>query len=81
MAMILIDKQEVTENGVVYIVETYQSDKTGKESLVKRIKPSEEPVPVDPEPTQLDRIEEQVNNIANGTTAENTEAINAFLGV
>lgn len=33
------------------------------------------------EPTQLDRIEEQVNSIANGTTAENTDAINALLGV
>ena len=34
-----------------------------------------------PEPTQLDRIEEQVKAIANGTTAENTDAINALLGV
>lgn len=29
----------------------------------------------------LDRIEETVNNIANGATAENTDAINALLGV
>lgn len=33
-----------------------------------------------PEPSQLDRIEETVNAIASGTTAENTEAINALLG-
>lgn len=33
------------------------------------------------EPTQLDRIEEQVNNIANGATAEATEVMNALLGV
>ena len=31
----------------------------------------------EPEPTQLDRIEEQVNAIAN---SENSEAINALLG-
>lgn len=31
--------------------------------------------------TQLDRIEEQVNAIANGTTSENTDAINALLGI
>ena len=37
--------------------------------------------PVAPEPTQLDRIEEQVNTIASGTTSENTEAINALFGV
>lgn len=37
--------------------------------------------PETPEPTQLDRIEETVNSIASGTTAENTEAIDALLGV
>lgn len=37
--------------------------------------------PETPEPTQLDRIEEQVNAIANGTTSENTEAIDALLGL
>ncbi len=38
-------------------------------------------IPPAPVPTQLDRIEEQINSIANGTTAENTEAIDALLGV
>lgn len=53
MAMILIEKKEIEENGVVYIVETYQSDKTGKESVVKYPKPSDIPVdPVEPEPTE-----------------------------
>ena len=61
MAMILIDKKEIEENGVVHIVETYQSNKTGKESVVKYLKPSDIPVePVEPEPTQLDRIESMV---------------------
>lgn len=35
----------------------------------------------EPKPSQLDRIEEAVNHIAQGTTVENTEAINALLGV
>ena len=39
--------------------------------------PMPEPVP---EPTQLDRIEEAVNSIASGQN-ENTEAIDALLGV
>ena len=40
-----------------------------------------EPIPEpEPEPTQLDRIEETVNSIANGQN-ENTEAIDALLGV
>lgn len=34
-----------------------------------------------PEPSQLDRIEQQVNNIANGATAEATEVMDALLGV
>lgn len=78
MALILIDKKEITEDGMVYIVETYQSDKTGKESRVKYPKPSDVPKePITPQPTQLDRIEETVNAIAN---SENSEAINALLG-
>lgn len=61
MAMILIDKKEIEENGELFIVETYKSDKTGKESVVKYPKPSEvEPEPVIPEPSQLDRIESMV---------------------
>lgn len=39
------------------------------------------PEPVDPEPTQLDRMEDKIDTLVNGTTSENTEAINAFLGV
>lgn len=62
MAMILIETKEIEENGVVYIVEIYQSDKTGRESVVKYPKPSDIPVePEAPEPSQLDRIEEAVN--------------------
>lgn len=58
MALKLINREEVTENGEVFIIETYQSDITGKETVVKHPKPSEVvPEPVDPEPTQLDRIE------------------------
>ena len=69
MAMILIDKKEIEENGAVYIVETYKSDKTGKESVVKYPKPSDVPVePEVPEPTQLDRIEENVNKLVTETT-------------
>lgn len=59
--MILIDKKEINEDGVVYIVETYQSDKTGKENVVKYPKPSDVLVePIESEPTQLDRIESMV---------------------
>lgn len=67
MAMILIEKKEIEENGEVFIVETYQSDKTGKESVVKYPKPSEvTPEPVEPEPTpdpvmeKLDSIEAKI---------------------
>lgn len=61
MAMKLIKKEEITENGVIYIVETYQSDETGKESVVKYQKPSDITVePVTQEPSQLDRIESMV---------------------
>lgn len=53
MAMILIDKKEIEENGELFIVETYQSNKTGKESVVKYPKPSDVPVEhVEPEPTE-----------------------------
>ena len=58
MAMVLIEKKEIEENEELFIVETYQSNKDGKESTVKYPKPSEVvPEPVEPEPTQLDRIE------------------------
>jgi hypothetical protein len=39
------------------------------------------PEPVEPETTQLDRMEEKIDTLVSGTTSENTEAINAFLGV
>lgn len=80
MAMKLIKTEEITIKGVVYIVETYSDGE--RESVVKY--PKTEPVdpePIEPEPSQLDRIEEQVNAIANGTTSENTDAINALLGI
>lgn len=48
MAMKLKDRKEITENGVVYIVETYVSDKTGRETVVKTLK--SEPV----EPVEQD---------------------------
>ena len=61
MAMILIETKEIEENGFIYIVETYRSDKTGRESTVKYPKPSEVPAePVEPEPSQLDRIEAKI---------------------
>lgn len=82
MAQILIETKEVEENGVIYIIETYKSDITGKESVVEYPKPSDEPVePVEPEPSQLDRMEEKLDTLVSGTTNENTEAINALLGV
>ena len=74
MAMILIDKKEIEENGVIYIVETYKSDKTGKESVVKypKSKPDEEVIP---EPSQLDRIEEMVSKSAEELRQEGAEAL------
>lgn len=57
MAMILIDKKEIEENGEVFVVETYQSDKTGKESVVKYPKSSDEAEERTPTLSQLDCIE------------------------
>ena len=51
MSMILIEKREIEENGELFIIETYKSDKTGKESMVKYLKPFDTPVEVIPEPT------------------------------
>lgn len=75
MTMILIEKKEIEENGEVFIIETYLSNKTGKESVVKYPKPSEvTPEPVEPEPTQLDRIETALNNLtADSVTVANVE--------
>lgn len=41
MALKLINREEVTENGEVFITETYVSDITGKETVVKHPKTSE----------------------------------------
>lgn len=58
MEMKLIKKEELTENGVVFIKETYRSDKTSKESVVKYPKPSDEPAePLTLQLSQLDHIE------------------------
>lgn len=58
MAMKLINTEEITENGVVFIKETYQSDKTGKESVVKYPKPADKTAEaVTPPLSQLDHIE------------------------
>lgn len=46
--MKLIKTEEITENGVDYILDTYQSDKTGKISTVKTQK--SEPVEIEPMP-------------------------------
>lgn len=46
--MKLIKTEEITENGVDYILETYQSDKTGQISTVKTQK--SEPVEIEPMP-------------------------------
>ena len=50
-------EEEIVENGITYII---RYDKKGKQ-YAKFIKPepTNEPEPVTPEPTQLDRIEEQ----------------------
>jgi hypothetical protein len=82
-------KFEIKEETIDKIVDGVE----GKETTVYRVyedgteevacsfwKP-EETGPVEPEISQLDRIEEQVTAIASGTTAENTDAINALLGV
>lgn len=61
-----IECDETVEIGMIY------NEETGEFA---------EYIPPMPIPSQLDRIEEQVNSIVSGTTAENTEAINAFLGV
>ncbi len=53
MAMKLIDRKEITEDGVVYIVETYVSDKTGRETVVKTLK--SEPVEVEPQEEPFDK--------------------------
>lgn len=77
MALKLINREEATENGEVFIIERYQSDKTGKETVVKYPKPSDAPiVQPDHEPSQLDRIEAAVaktnKEIANAAIDEYT---------
>lgn len=50
-------EEEIIENGITYIV---RYDENGK-AYAKYVKPEdiEEPEPLPPQPTQLDRIEEQ----------------------
>ena len=70
MALVIIETKEVIEDGVTYIITTYSNG-----TVVKTAKPSEiEPVePEAPEPTQLDRIE---NNLA--LLTEDTAEYKAF---
>lgn len=76
MAIKLINKTETIKDDIVYIMETYQSDKTGKESVVKYPKPSEvTPEPVEPEPTQLDRIQQAVEKSNDELRQEGAEAV------
>lgn len=84
--MEILTREEIFEIDDEKIKRTtyYYVDENGNEVIrgvieCTYVEESEEPIA--PEPTQLDRIEETVNSIASGTTAENTEAINALLGV
>jgi len=72
----IINTEIIEENGIEYKIETYSNG-----AVVKSPVTPETVKPAEPEPTQLDRIEEQVNAIASGTTSENTAAIDALLGV
>lgn len=61
MAMILKSTEEIIEDGVVYIVETYESTKTGRESVVKKVKsepvePEEQEEPFDQETAMLELL-------------------------
>jgi hypothetical protein len=74
--MALIKTETFTnENGVEMVREIYDT------MVIEKPAHAPEPEPEVPQPTQVDRIEETVNSIASGTTAENTDAINALLGV
>lgn len=75
----IVNTETIEENGIEYKIETYSNGAKVKTPAAQATTEPLEPTP--PEPTQLDRIEEQVNAIASGTTTENTEAINALLGV
>ena len=57
----IIDKQEITEDGITYIVETYSNGGT-----VKYVKPEHQPEPPEWEkdiidPTQEAQLEQQMN--------------------
>ena len=70
--MALIKTETFTnENGVEMIRDTYDT------MIVERPAHIPESDETEPQPTQLDRIEEAVNAIAN---SENSEAINVLLG-
>lgn len=63
----------IDENGVEMICDYYGYIEENGNEVVKttHTRPNVDPTPdpIEPEPTQLDRIEEQVNNIAtNGTS-------------
>lgn len=76
MAMILINKKEIEENGELFIIETYQSNKTGKESAVKYPKPFNTPVESEtPQPTQLDLIQQAVEKSNNELRQEGADAL------
>lgn len=74
---------EVEKDGVLYIEETvYRVFNDGTKEVACTAsypKPSDEPV--EPEFTQLDRMEEKIDTLVSGTTVENTEALNALFGV
>lgn len=69
--MIKSEIEYVMENGIEYKIETIYEEKENGEKVIRgRAKtPNDNSEPVEPEPTQLDRIEETVNNIATNSTS------------
>ena len=78
-------KEEIIDkivDGVEYEETTvYKVFEDGTKEVACTFCKPKETEPVEPEPSQLDRMEEKIDTLVNGTTNENTEAINAFLGV
>lgn len=64
----------VNEEGVERRIDTYENGMTIEYD-------ANEPEEETPQHSQLDRMEEKIDTLVSGTTSENTEAINAFLGV
>ena len=56
--MRLIKQEELKENGVIFIVETYTNGE--RETVVKTQKSTQQESFNEPEPTQLDRIEDML---------------------